>query len=248
MWRTVIHNVAGSVADANPLCYWERKMTQAGRMFLVLLGVPGAGKGTQARLLETKLSIPQISTGDLFRYNLKNQTELGLLAKSYMDRGDLVPDEVTILMVQDRLQQEDCQKGAIFDGFPRNLKQAIALDEMTAADGGIRRALLFNLEDDEAMRRVTGRRTCKVCGTVYHVDYNPPKVEGKCDREGGELIQRDDDKPETVKARLYVYYKQTSPLVGYYFAKNLLTEIDGTQPIEKVQEELLTLLQSESVA
>ncbi len=223
-------------------------MTQAGRMFLVLLGVPGAGKGTQARLLETKLSIPQISTGDLFRYNLKNQTELGLLAKSYMDRGDLVPDEVTILMVQDRLQQEDCQKGAIFDGFPRNLKQAIALDEMTAADGGIRRALLFNLEDDEAMRRVTGRRTCKVCGTVYHVDYNPPKVEGTCDREGGELIQRDDDKPETVKARLYVYYKQTSPLVGYYFAKNLLTEIDGTQPIETVQEELLTLLQSESVA
>ncbi len=223
-------------------------MTQAGRMFLVLLGVPGAGKGTQARLLEAKYGIPQISTGDLFRYNLKNQTELGLLAKSYMDRGELVPDEVTLLMVQARLQQEDCEKGAIFDGFPRNLIQAVELDQMTVADGGIRRVLLFNLEDDEAMRRITGRRTCPICGTVYHIDYNPPKIEGKCDREGGELLQRDDDKPETVKARLYVYYKQTSPLVGYYFAKGLLTQIDGTQPIEKVQEDLLALLQSEPVA
>ena len=222
-------------------------MTQAGRVFLVLLGVPGAGKGTQARLLETKLGIPQISTGDLFRYNLKNQTELGLLANSYMARGDLVPDEVTILMVKDRLQRDDCKAGAIFDGFPRNLQQAVALDEILAADGGLRQVLLFNLDDDEAVRRITGRRTCKICGTVYHVDYNPPKVEGKCDLEGGELYQRDDDKLETVKARLYVYYKQTSPLVGYYFAKKLLTEVDGTQPIEQVQEELLTLLQSEPV-
>ena len=222
-------------------------MSQAGRMFLVLLGVPGAGKGTQARLLEAELGIPQISTGDLFRYNLKNQTELGLLAKSYMDRGELVPDEVTILMVQDRLKRDDCGKGAIFDGFPRNLKQAVALDQMLVADGGVRRVLLFNLDDEEAMRRITGRRTCKSCGTVYHVDYNPSKVEGKCDLEGGELYQRDDDKLETVKARLYVYYKQTSPLVGYYFAKKLLTEVDGTQPIEQVQEELLTLLQSEPV-
>jgi adenylate kinase len=223
-------------------------MTQAGRMFLVLLGVPGAGKGTQARLLEAKLGIPQISTGDLFRYNLKNQTELGLLAKSYMDRGELVPDEVTIMMVKDRLTREDCAKGAIFDGFPRNLEQAVALDEMTAPYGGIRRVLMFKLEDEEAMRRITGRRTCKTCGTVYHVDYHPPKVEGKCDLDDGELIQRDDDKPETVKTRLYVYYKQTSPLEGYYFAKGLLTRVDGTQPIEKVQEELLSLLQSEPVA
>lgn len=223
-------------------------MTQAGRTFLVMLGVPGAGKGTQARLLEVALGIPQISTGDLFRYNLKNQTELGLLAKSYMDRGELVPDEVTILMVQDRIQREDCQKGAIFDGFPRNLVQAVALDQMTAADGGIRRVLMFNLDDDEAMRRITGRRTCPICGTVYHVDYNPPKVEGKCDNDGGELVQRDDDKPETVKTRLYVYYKQTSPLVGYYFAKGLLTEIDGTLPIDEVQEQLLAVLQSEPVS
>lgn len=223
-------------------------MTQAGRMFLILLGVPGAGKGTQARLLETELGIPQISTGDLFRYNLKNQTELGLLANSYMERGALVPDEVTIMMVQDRLTREDCANGAIFDGFPRNLNQAVALEKMLAADGGVRRTLLFNLDDDEAMRRITGRRTCKVCGTVYHIDYNPPKVEGVCDKDGGELIQRDDDKPETVKTRLYVYYKQTSPLVGYYFAKELLTEVDGTQPIEDVQAELLALLKSEPVA
>jgi adenylate kinase len=223
-------------------------MTQARRTFLVMLGVPGAGKGTQARLLEEALGIPQISTGDLFRYNLKNQTELGLLAKSYMDRGELVPDEVTILMVQDRIQREDCQKGAIFDGFPRNLVQAVALDQMTAGDGGIRRVLMFNLDDDEAMRRITGRRTCPICGTVYHVDYNPPKVEGRCDLEGAELIQRDDDKPETVKTRLYVYYKQTSPLVGYYFAKGLLTEIDGTLPIDEVQEQLLAVVQSEPVA
>jgi adenylate kinase len=240
------------LADGNPTLLWdvgeEKKMTQAGRMFLVLLGVPGAGKGTQARLLETKLGIPQISTGDLFRYNLKNQTELGLLAKSYMDRGQLVPDEVTILMVQDRLTRDDCQKGAIFDGFPRNLTQAVALDQMAVGDGGVRRVLLFNLEDDEALRRITGRRTCKICGTVYHVDYNPPKVDGICDLEGGELVQRDDDKPETAKTRLYVYYKQTSPLVGYYFAKALLTEVDGTQQIDKVQQDLLALLQSEPVA
>src|SRR5688572_5926901 len=214
-------------------------MTQAGRMFLVLLGVPGAGKGTQARLLETKLGIPQISTGDLFRYNLKNQTELGLLAKSYMDRGQLVPDEVTILMVQDRLTRDDCKKGAIFDGFPRNLTQAVALDQMTAGDGGVRRVLMFDLSDEEAIRRITGRRTCKICGHAYHVEYNPPKVEGVCDIDGEELIQRDDDKPETVATRLYVYYKQTSPLVGYYFAKGLLTEVDGTQEIDTVQEDLL---------
>ena len=206
-------------------------MTQAGRTYLVMLGVPGAGKGTQAHLLEEKLGIPQISTGDLFRYNLKNQTELGLLAKSYMDRGELVPDEVTIRMVQDRLQRDDCQKGAIFDGFPRNLTQAVALDQVTAA-----------------MRRITGRRTCRAAGHVYHIEFNPPKVEGICDIDGSELIQRDDDKPETVRNRLYVYYKQTSPLVGYYFAKGLLVEVDATQPIEAVQEQLLTLIQAKSVA
>lgn len=221
---------------------------QAQRTFLVMLGVPGAGKGTQARLLEEKLGIPQISTGDLFRYNLKNQTELGVLAKSFMDQGALVPDEVTIRMVQDRLLRDDCNKGAIFDGFPRNLTQAVALEKLLAVDGGLRRVILFNLDDEDAIRRVTGRRTCRVCGTVYHMDFNPPKVEGKCDLEGGVLEQREDDKPETVLHRLYVYYKQTSPLVGYYFAKELLVEVDATEPIDLVQERLLALLHSEPVA
>lgn len=208
------------------------------RTYLVLLGVPGAGKGTQARLLEESLHLPQISTGDIFRYNLKNQTELGVLAKSYMDRGDLVPDEVTIKMVEDRLQQSDCADGAILDGFPRNLIQAQAFDEMVAPHGGVTLAPLIGLEDDEAMRRITGRRVCRSCGAVYHVDYNPPKQDGRCDLDQGELYQRDDDKPETVRNRLYVYYKQTSPLIGYYFAKQLLAELDGARPIEVVQEEL----------
>lgn len=223
-------------------------MMHAQRLYLVLIGVPGAGKGTQATMLEETLGIPQLSTGDLFRYNLKNQTELGVLAKSYMDRGNLVPDEVTIRMVEDRLQQEDCAKGAIFDGFPRNLVQAVALDQLTAAQGGIRRVLLLNLEDDDAMRRITGRRVCRTCGAVYHVDFNPPKVEGKCDLDGGELYQRDDDKPDTVRNRLYVYYKQTAPLVGYYFAKGLLAEVDGSQPIETVQAALLAALRDTAIA
>lgn len=212
------------------------------RNYIVLLGVPGAGKGTQARLLEELFKLPQVSTGDIFRYNLKNQTELGVLAKSYMDRGDLVPDEVTIKMVEDRLQQADCANGAILDGFPRNLVQANALDQITAPYGGITLAPLITLEDDDAMRRITGRRVCRTCGAVYHVDYNPPKTAGVCDLDGGELYQRDDDKPETVRNRLYVYYKQTSPLIGYYFAKQLLVELNGAQPIEDVQDQLKVLI------
>jgi adenylate kinase len=145
-------------------------------------------------------------------------------------------------MVADRLQREDVRKGAIFDGFPRNLQQAVALDQMTAVDGGIRRVLMIGLDDDEALRRITGRRVCRTCGAVYHVDFSPSKVEGKCDLDGGELYQRDDDKPETVKNRLYVYYKQTSPLVGYYFAKSLLAEVDGAQPVETVQAQLVDLI------
>lgn len=223
-------------------------MTQNRRMYLVLIGVPGAGKGTQARLLEEALGIPQISTGDLFRYNMKNQTELGVLAKSYMDRGDLVPDEVTIRMVEERLQRADCARGAIFDGFPRNLVQAVALDKLTEAHGGIRQAPMINLEDEETMRRITGRRVCRSCGAVYHVEFNPPKAEGICDLDGGELYQRDDDKPETVRNRLYVYYKQTAPLVGYYFAKGLLAEVDGSQPIEVVQAAILASLKDGAVA
>jgi len=204
------------------------------RKFIVLLGVPGAGKGTQAKLLEERFGLPQISTGDLFRYNLKNQTKLGVLAQGYMAVGDLVPDEVTIRMVEDRLQREDCARGAIMDGFPRTLGQAAAFDEMVAPYGGVSIVPLIYIEDDEALRRITGRRVCRSCGALYHVDFNPPKEEGVCDVDGGELYQRDDDKPETVRNRLYVYYKQTSPLVGYYFAKHLLATIDGCQPIDTV--------------
>lgn len=217
-------------------------MTVQKRTYLVLLGVPGAGKGTQARLLEEQLDLPQISTGDIFRYNLKNATELGLLAKRYMDRGDLVPDEVTIKMVADRLQQDDCRNGAIMDGFPRNLLQAAAFDEMTAPYGGVTLTPLISIDDEEAMRRITGRRVCRSCGATYHIDFKPPKQENICDEDGGELYQRDDDKPETVRNRLYVYYKQTSPLVGYYFAKSLLAELDGSLPIDTVQVGLQELI------
>ncbi len=212
------------------------------RTYVVLLGVPGAGKGTQAKLLEQSTGLPQVSTGDIFRYNLKNQTELGKLAKSYMDRGDLVPDDVTIRMVEDRLQQPDCARGAIMDGFPRNLVQAAAFDKITAPFGGVRVVPLINVEDDETIRRITGRRSCRTCGAVYHVTLNPPKVEGVCDVDGGELYQRDDDKEDTVRNRLFVYYKQTSPLIGYYFAKGVLAEVDGSRSITEVQQALLALM------
>jgi len=212
------------------------------RTFVVLLGVPGAGKGTQAKLLEQSTGLPQVSTGDIFRYNLKNQTELGQLAKSYMDRGDLVPDDVTIRMVEDRLQQPDCARGAIMDGFPRNLVQAAAFDKITAPFGGVRVVPLINIEDDETIRRITGRRSCRTCGAVYHIMLNPPKVDDVCDVDGGELYQRDDDKEATVRNRLFVYYKQTSPLIGYYFAKGVLAEVDGSQSIAEVKQALLALL------
>ncbi|MEZ4711305.1 MAG: adenylate kinase [Caldilineaceae bacterium] len=217
-------------------------MSVNNRKYIVLLGVPGAGKGTQAQLLQEKLGIPQISTGDIFRYNLKNETELGLLAKSFMDKGDLVPDEVTIRMVKDRLQQEDGVGGAIMDGFPRNLVQVEAFEKMTAPYGGVSVAPLVSIEDDEAIERITGRRSCRTCGAVYHVKFNPPKQADICDNDGGPLYQRDDDKAETVRNRLYVYYKQTAPLVGYYFAKKLLVELDGSRPIAEVHEKLLSLV------
>ncbi len=212
------------------------------RKFIVLLGVPGAGKGTQAKILEELLHLPQVSTGDIFRYNLKNQTLLGQLAKGFMDRGELVPDDVTIKMVEDRLRSDDCINGAILDGFPRNLSQAKAFGQMTASSGGVSLVPLIHIEDDEAIRRISGRRSCRNCGTVYHVDFNPPKIDGVCDNCGGDLYQRDDDTAETVKNRLYVYYKQTSPLVGYYFAKELLVELDGTQSIQFVTEKLHSLV------
>ncbi len=217
-------------------------MSDQKRTYIVLLGVPGAGKGTQARLLEQATRLPQISTGDIFRYNLKNQTALGVQAKGFMDQGLLVPDDVTIRMVEDRLQKPDCAQGAIMDGFPRNLVQATAFDKMVAPYGGVSAAPLIHVEDDETIRRITGRRTCRTCGAVYHLVFNPPQVEGVCDKDGGELYQRDDDYEATVRNRLFVYYKQTAPLVGYFYAKGLLAEVDGSQPIEAVQAALLALV------
>ena len=212
------------------------------RTFIVLLGAPGAGKGTQAKLLEAAAQLPQVSTGDIFRFNLKNDTELGKLAKSYMDVGALVPDEVTIRMVADRLQQPDVANGAIMDGFPRNLVQATAFDAMVAPYGGVTVVPMIGVDDEEVIRRITGRRSCRTCGAIYHIDYNPPKVAGVCDKDGGELLQRDDDQEATVRNRLFVYYKQTAPLIGYYYAKGLLAEVDGMLPIEEVTAALKALL------
>ena len=212
------------------------------RTFIVLLGAPGAGKGTQAKLLEEAAQLPQISTGDIFRFNLKNQTDLGKLAKSYMDVGALVPDEVTIRMVEDRLQQPDAARGAIMDGFPRNLVQATAFDAMVAPYGGVAVVPMIGVDDEEVIRRITGRRTCRTCGSIYHILYNPPQTAGVCDKDGGELFQRDDDREETVRNRLFVYYKQTAPLIGYYYAKGLLAEVDGMQPIDEVTAALKALL------
>lgn len=212
------------------------------RIYLVLLGVPGAGKGTQAKLLEEALGLPQISTGDIFRYNLKNETELGKLARMYMDRGDLVPDDVTIAMVDERLSRPDCANGAIMDGFPRTLQQAAAFEELTAPHGGVKVTPLISISDEEAVLRISGRRTCRTCGRVYHVYSNPPKVDGKCDLDGGELYQRDDDAEHVVHNRLYVYYKQTAPLIGYYYAKGLLRELDGTRAIPEIFADLKAMV------
>jgi adenylate kinase len=216
-------------------------MSEQKRTYVVLLGAPGAGKGTQAKMLEQALGLPQVSTGDIFRYNLKNETELGKLAKTYMDRGGLVPDGVTIRMVEDRLQQADAAQGAILDGFPRTLNQAAALDALVAPYGGVSIAPLIGVDDEEVVRRISGRRSCRTCGAVYHVLYNPPRQEGVCDVDGGELTHRDDDKEEVVRNRLFVYYKSTAPLIGYYFAKGILAELDGMKSIAEVHESLLAL-------
>ncbi|HSN75735.1 MAG TPA: adenylate kinase [Anaerolineae bacterium] len=220
-------------------------MTSTYPAYLIFIGPPGAGKGTQAAMLEKELGLKQVSSGDLFRENLKNQTELGLLARSYMDRGELVPDEVTIRMVQDRMRRPDCTRGVILDGFPRTLEQASALDAMLAGqDSQIALVPVLTVSDDELIARLTGRRVCRSCGATYHVIFNPPQAENVCDACGGELYQRSDDSLETVRNRLYVYYKQTSPLIGYYYGKGLTTFIDGGQAIEVVKQALLDAIQT----
>ena len=201
-------------------------------MNIVLLGSPGAGKGTYAKRILGIYGIPQISTGDMFREAIKNKTEIGLKAKGYMDKGELVPDDVTIGIVEERLKQDDCENGFMLDGFPRTIVQADALSNVIAID----KVLNFTASDDTIIDRLSGRRVCKSCGAIFHIRNIIPKVEGVCDNCGGELYQRDDDKPESVKKRLDVYKKQTSPLIDYYKEKNLLADIDANKPIEQVDE------------
>ncbi len=207
--------------------------------YVILLGPPAAGKGTQATRLSGHLGLPHVASGDLFRYNLKNETELGLKAKTYMDKGALVPDDITIAMVLDRLSRPDCEGGALLDGFPRTTAQAEALDKALAEKGyAINGVLNIIVPDEVLVERVTGRRLCRTCGEPYHIKFNPPKVAGICDKDGGELYQRDDDNEATVQNRLKVYWEQTSPLIGYYQEKGILVDIDGNQAIEAVTEAL----------
>ncbi len=214
-------------------------------MRVVLVGAPGAGKGTQAQYLAKHYGIPQISTGEIFRANIAAQTELGRRAKQYMDAGDLVPDEVTIAIVRDRLAQADTAPGFLLDGFPRTVPQAEALsgilDELQTPLDAV---LELQIEDDEVVRRLSGRRTCRKCGHVWHVDFDPPTVPGVCDNCGGELFQRDDDLPDTIRRRLEVYAEQTEPLVGFYTSAGLLRSVPASGAVDDVIERAIQALES----
>ena len=212
-------------------------------MKIIMLGAPGAGKGTQAKKIAAEYKIPHISTGDIFRANIKNGTELGAKAKEYMDKGLLVPDELVVDLVIDRFKADDCAKGYILDGFPRTIPQAEALDKALSAIGdSVDYAINVEVPDENIIERMSGRRACVGCGATYHIKYNPTKVEGICDACGEKLILRDDDKPETVKNRLSVYHEQTQPLIDYYAKKNVLAEVDGTKDMEDVFNDIVTIL------
>jgi adenylate kinase len=214
-------------------------------MKLILLGPPGAGKGTQAKMLTKQFLIPQISTGDILRAAVKDGTAMGLKAKEFMDAGGLVPDEVVVGIVRDRLQEKDCVNGFILDGFPRTVPQADALQDSLAEMGKeLDRVISLDVDAEALVERLTGRRTCKECGRGYHVTFDPSSVVGKCDACGGVLFQRDDDQEETIRKRLQVYADQTSPLINYYRDAGVLLELDGMQPISQVQEKMLLLLQA----
>lgn len=207
--------------------------------YIVMLGPPGAGKGTQAKVLAEQLDLIHVSTGDLFRENLKNETELGKLAQAYMNKGELVPDDVTVRMVEERLSREDCKTGAVLDGFPRTPAQAEALDQLLAELGGVVNSVPYiKVPDQDLIERLSGR-WMSPSGRVYHEKYNPPKTKGIDDVDGSKLYQREDDKPETVKHRIDVYHEQTAPLIQFYREKGKLTEIDGTQSIENVTDAIL---------
>lgn len=212
-------------------------------MNIIMLGPPGAGKGTQAKMMVEKLGIPQISTGDMLRAAVKEGTELGRKAKEYMDQGKLVPDEVVIGIVKERLSAPDCEKGFILDGFPRTIPQAEALDKVLGELGkGIEYVINVVVPNEDLLTRLTGRRTCRQCGAMYHVVFNPPQKEGVCDKCGGELYQRDDDKEETIIQRLKVYENQTAPLIEYYRGKGVLYDVDGTGSIQEIFQRILKIL------
>jgi adenylate kinase len=211
--------------------------------YIVLLGPPGVGKGTQAKNIAAATGLPHISSGDLFRENIKNNTELGKLAQAYMNKGELVPDDVTIGMIRDRLGRPDCKAGALLDGFPRTTVQADALARLLAEfSGQVNYVPYITASEATLVERLSGRWTCKAEGHVFHAKYNPPKKAGVCDLDGSPLYQRDDDKAETVQRRIQVYFNQTAPLIAYYRERGLLSEIDGAQPIEKVTVDLLAVL------
>ena len=212
-------------------------------MKIIMLGAPGAGKGTQAKKIAEKYSIPHISTGDIFRANIKNNTELGQKAKTYMDKGELVPDELVVDLIMDRFKEADCANGYVLDGFPRTIPQAEALDKALSVNGeSVDYAVNVEVPDENIINRMSGRRACVGCGATYHIQFNAPKVEGVCDTCGEKLILRDDDKPETVKNRLSVYHEQTQPLIDYYSKKGVLAEVDGTQAMDDVFNAIVNVL------
>ena len=212
-------------------------------MKIIMLGAPGAGKGTQAKMIAEKYSVPHISTGDIFRANIKNGTELGMEAKKYMDQGLLVPDELTVKILLDRVAQDDCQNGYVLDGFPRTIPQAEVLDKaLNEISDKIDYAINVDVPDENIIRRMSGRRACLTCGATYHIEHSPPKTEGICDVCGKELVLRDDDKPETVKNRLDVYHEQTQPLIDFYQAKGILKEVDGTVDMKDVFAAIVAIL------
>ena len=211
--------------------------------YIVLLGPPGAGKGTQAEVISEKMDLPHISSGDIFRENLKKETELGKMAAQYMNKGELVPDDVTIAMIRERLERQDCKQGALLDGFPRTPAQAQALADMLFdLHGEVKVVPYISVPEQVLIERLTGRWTCRAQGHVYHEKYNPPKIAGQCDEDGSELYQREDDKAETVKRRIRVYLEQTQPLIAFYQERGLLREVDGRLSIDQVTTSLLAIL------
>ena len=212
-------------------------------MKIIMLGAPGAGKGTQAKMIAEKYDVPHVSTGDIFRANIKNGTELGMEAKKYMDQGLLVPDELTVKILLDRVAEEDCKEGYLLDGFPRTIPQAEVLDKaLTELGDAIDYAINVDVPDENIVKRMSGRRACLSCGSTYHMEHIPPKKEGVCDKCGNELVLRDDDKPETVLNRLEVYHKQTQPLIQFYEEKGVLRTVDGTKPMKEVFDSIVEIL------